>query len=100
MTPLFRVNARELLYTIPFVVYFTANAVSSLSPLRWRTLAAETICGILLTWTLGGVPIPSLRTSVSDRATAVMNQPRGRPSRAAAQWLLQNTTINQTILAT
>ena len=100
VTPTFRVAARELLYTLPAVSLFSGLAVETFGTVLLRAVVLAALMVASLASDLIGVPIPPLGPSFSDRTTAVLDRPKGWPSRDAAQWLEAHLSPDDAILVT
>jgi hypothetical protein len=101
VTPFFRDGHVELLWLIPSVCLFAAEALTSLRG-RWRWLCTGGVLAILLMRSLDGVslPYPGPGLAAGDYTTAVLDRPVGWPSRDAARWLTSHTAPDDTILFT
>ena len=96
----FRAFARDLIFLIPTICLFAADAVDPTTTVRRYLVGALAI--LMLGRTLWGVWLPGeLSVSAGVPAhTGIVARPAGWPSRDAANWLLSHTDSADAVLVT
>jgi len=96
----FRAFARDLVFLIPTICLFAADAINPTTAVRRFSTVALAI--LLLGRTLWGMWLPgdlSVSAGVPAR-TGIVARPAGWPSREAAEWLLSHTDSTDAVLVT
>jgi tetratricopeptide (TPR) repeat protein len=96
----FRAFARDLVFLIPTICLFAADAIDPTTAVRRFSTVALAI--LLLGRTLWGMWLPgdlSVSAGVPAR-TGIVARPAGWPSREATEWLLSHTDSTDAVLVT